>query len=93
MKHQTNGFRNQAGKFTQTQTEKNTMNGFLRQTTISHIDEKVAILRGYSLQKQDCKNIEDGVRTRSDGVVADIKAMVSVVKYIGGPKNKTERGN
>ena len=43
MKHQTNEFRNQAGKFTQTQTEKNTMNGFLRQTTLSHIDEKVAL--------------------------------------------------
>jgi hypothetical protein len=44
MKNQTKELRNQTSNFTETQREMNTMNTFLKQTTMSQIDEKVAML-------------------------------------------------
>jgi hypothetical protein len=49
MKNQTKVLRNQTGNFIETQKEMSTMNIFLKQTTMSQIDEKVAMLYGYSL--------------------------------------------
>jgi len=53
MKNQTKELKSQTSNFTDTQKEMDTMNTFLRQTTMSHIDEKVAMLRGYALQTKD----------------------------------------
>jgi hypothetical protein len=56
---------------------------FLMQTTLSQIDEKVSILRNYTLSTKDWKNIENGVMTMTDRVVADITAIVRIRNYIG----------
>jgi hypothetical protein len=59
------------------------MNTFLKRTTLSHIDEKVAMLRGYTLDVKQWQNIEHGVTTMTDRIVNDITAIVRVRKYIG----------
>ena len=82
MKNQTKELRNQTSNFTETQKEMNTMNTFLKQTTMSQIDEKVAMLYGYALGAKDWKNIEHGVKTMTDRVVADITAIVRIRRYV-----------
>jgi hypothetical protein len=61
----------------------NTMNTFLKQTTMSQIDEKVAMLYGYSLDAKNWKNIDGAVATMTDRLVADVTAIIRVRNYIG----------
>ncbi len=82
MKSQTRELRSQTKNFTDTQMEMKTMNDFLKQSTLSHIDEKVAMLRGYALQTTDWKNIADGVRNMTDRIVADITSIVRIRNYM-----------
>jgi hypothetical protein len=82
LKNQTIELRNQTNNFVHTETEMDTMNNFLKQITLSQIDEKVAMLRGYALDAKHWKNIEGGVTTMTDRIVADITAMLRVRRYI-----------
>jgi hypothetical protein len=82
LNNQTNELRNQTNKFVQTDTKMNKMNSFLMQTTLSQIDEKVSMLRNYALNAKDWKNMENGVTTMTDRVVADITTIIRVREYV-----------
>lgn len=83
MKNQTKELRNQTSNLRGHKKEINTMNTFLKQTTMSQIDEKVAILYGYSLNAKNWKNVDGAVATMTDRLVADVTAIIRVRNYIG----------
>jgi hypothetical protein len=73
----------QTSKFTQTQSEMIIMNCFQKDITLSHIDEKIAVLYGYSLDAKNWKSADGAVATMTDKLVADITAIIRVRNYIG----------